>query len=111
RHPSLVLVLAPLALALAACSPGVATAVATPTLTATQTPSPTPAPHATVVRVSKVQHFPDSKSGGTSSPCANGDPLINGDCGVTVTATCPRGKPVVSGGCNPDDLVAFVTSS
>jgi hypothetical protein len=36
--------------------------------------------------------------GGTKEPCANGDPLIQNDCGVPVTATCPNGEWAVSGG-------------
>src|SRR5262249_244185 len=98
------LILALLAVALAACSPSAITGVASPTTvpsatsSATRLPTPTPVPHAAVVRVSKVQHFADSMSGGTSSPCANGDPLISGDCGVTVTVSCPGSMPLLSGG-------------
>jgi hypothetical protein len=49
--------------------------------------------------VSASKSFGDSiKSGGTTAPCANGDPLISGDCGVTVSATCPNGEWAISGG-------------
>ena len=64
-----------------------------------------------MVRVSKAQHFADATSGGSSSPCANGDPLITGNCGLTVTATCPSGALVVSGGYSMDQSYAFATSS
>jgi hypothetical protein len=102
-----------LTLGLAACDLSSLTAATTPTSAATATPRPTatPTPHASVVRVSKTQHFADSKSGGTSSPCANGDPLINGDCGVTVSVACPAGEPVLSGGFAVDDFLAFVSST
>lgn len=104
-----VLIVVPLVLSLAACS--ASTVQQGPKPTATPRPTATPVPHATVVEVSNTQHFADSKSGGTSGPCANGDPLINGDCGVTVAASCPNGAPVLSGGYSLDDPLAFVTSS
>jgi hypothetical protein len=68
-------------------------------------------PRASVVRVVNSQHFADSKSGGTTASCANGDPLINGDCGVTVTVTCASGDMALSGGYMVDDPLAFVTST
>lgn len=64
-----------------------------------------------MTQVANPQHFADSKSGGSSAPCANGDPLINGDCGVTVSATCASGDVLVSGGYLVDDPLVFVTSS
>jgi hypothetical protein len=94
---------------LAAC--GANTVQQGPKSTATPRPTATPLPHATVVEVSTTQHFADSKSGGTSNPCPYQDPLINGDCGVNVTATCPNGAPVLSGGYTLDDPLAFVSSS
>ena len=105
----LVLIVVPLVLSLAAC--GASTVQQGPKPTATPSPTATPVPHATVVEVSNTQHFADSKSGGTTNPCANGDPLINGDCGVNVTASCPNGEPVLSGGYTLDDPLAFVSSS
>lgn len=101
--------------AVAACDvgqPAVITVTATAAKpTASPTATATPVPSASVVRVTNAHHFADSKSGGTSAPCANGDPLINGDCGVTVSATCANGDVVVSGGYTVDDPLAFVTSS
>jgi hypothetical protein len=99
-------------LALLACGFGSTSIVATtPTATAVPTATATPAPSASVIRVVKSQFFADSKSGGTSAPCANGEPLINGDCGVTVTAACAGGDVIISGGFAFDDFLAFVTSS
>ena len=117
RRPALLSVVA-LSFALVACGAGgtaTATATMTATLKATATvaPSPTatPKPSARVVQVSKTQHFADSKSGGTSAPCANGEPLIAGNCGVTVTATCANVDVVVAGGFAVDDSLAHVTAS
>jgi len=101
---SLFIALVPLALVIGACSAGGTTASA-------PSPTPTIVPNATVLRVEQSQHFTDSKSGGTSAPCANGDPLINGDCGETVTAQCASGDVILSGGYAVDDPLAFVTSS
>jgi hypothetical protein len=98
---------APLVLALAACGASAGQHGLTPT--ATPSPTVTPVAHGPVVEVTTTQHFADSKSGGTAEPCANGDPLISGDCGVTVTATCPQGAPVLSGGYTLDG--GFVSSS
>ena len=98
-----------LTLGLSAC--GAAGTRQPPKPTATAKPTATPVPRANVVEIAKTQHFADSKSGGTTSPCANGDPLISGDCGVTVTAACPSGEPVLSGGYTLDDPLAFVSSS
>jgi hypothetical protein len=111
-RPAFLLGLVPLALLACGVSTGV-NAPSTPTAGASATPSPTatPPPHASVIEVANVHHFADSKSGGTSSPCANGEPLINSDCGVTVTATCPSGDPALSGGWAVDDPLAFVTAS
>lgn len=109
HRPALLLAVIPLALALLACSVG-----ASPTSAPTSTPvapTATPAPSASVLRVANSQHFADSKSGGTAPPCANGDPLVNGDCGVTVTASCAGGDVALSGGYTLDDPLAFVTSS
>lgn len=116
RHRrSFIPALIPLAILLFACgqSSTITTIPAQVTATATAVPSPTatPAPSASVTRVVHSTHFADSKSGGTSAPCANGDPLINSDCGVTVTATCASGDVVVSGGYLLDDPLAFVTSN
>lgn len=105
----------PLATLLFACglSSTVGPAQQGPTATATSAPTATatPAPSAKVTRVAKQVYFANSKSGGTSAPCANGDPLINGDCGVTVTAACAGGDVVLSGGYLLSDPLAFVTSS
>jgi hypothetical protein len=108
-YPSPALILAALALGLAACSPS--TVQQGPTPTSPPSPTTIPAPHATVVEVSNTQHFADSKSGGTSNPCPNDEALINGDCGVNVTASCPNGATVLSGGYALDDPLAFVSSS
>lgn len=99
-----------LAILLLACGAGgaVSTVASVPKV---PTATFTPAPSASMTQVVNSQHFADSMSGGKSVPCANGDPLINGDCGVTVTATCGSGDVVVSGGYLLDDPLAFVTSS
>ncbi len=100
-----------LVLALIACSPS-STSSSTPEPTATPLPpTATPVPMASIVRVTKSKHFADSMSGGTKAPCASGDPLISGDCGVTLSSTCASGDTVVSGGFTVDDELAFVSSS
>jgi hypothetical protein len=98
----------PLAITLLACS--LSTSVSTG-MTPAVTATPTPAPSATVVQVANSQHFADSKSGGTSAPCANGDPLIDGDCGETVTVTCASGDYLLGGGYAVDDFLAAISSS
>jgi hypothetical protein len=114
-RPRSVLILVPALVVLHACSVGPAVSVS-PTATSTSGPTATPAPHATVAQVSNSQSFANSFSGGTSAPCANGDPLISGDCGVTVTVTCAGGDVVLSGGWTVaglavSDYYAGVTSS
>jgi hypothetical protein len=112
RFPHLALLsLIPLVMALVAC--GATTSIVGSTATATKVaPTATPPPpSASMLQVVAAQHFADSKSGGTTAPCANGDPLINGDCGQTVTATCASGDVVLGGGFQVDDPLAFVTSS
>jgi hypothetical protein len=129
----LVLTLTPLLLALAACSSAtvqhglttitqasataipIATMTASPTTTALAGPTTTLVSNESVVEVATTQHFvtPSSSRGGTKgdTSCANGDPLIGGDCGVTLTATCPHGEPVLSGGYTLVGQYAYVTSS
>lgn len=115
RHRrSFIPALIPLALLVFACGQtSNVTQVQGPAATATPLPTvtPIPKPSASVARITNAVYFPDSKSGGSTAPCANGDPLINGDCGVTVTATCASGDVVVSGGYLLSDPLAFVTSS
>ncbi|HEY7780943.1 MAG TPA: hypothetical protein VIC85_12090 [Ktedonobacterales bacterium] len=98
-----------LTLSVAGC--GAAATQKSPKPTATPAATATPVPHATVTEVSTTHHFADSKSGGTVGPCANGDPIIQDNCGVTVTTTCPNGEPVISGGYTVDDPLAYVSSS
>lgn len=105
------LLLVPVVLVFMAC--GAASTVAslpTPTPTATATTPPTP--NATLDLVSASKSFSDSvNDGGTTAPCANGDPLISGNCGLTVTATCPNGEWAVSGGFSATGAGAYSTSS
>lgn len=106
------LVVIPVVLATLACGSASTVVTTKPTATATAVPpTATPLPSATVNQVTISQHFADSKSGGTAAPCGNGDPLINGDCGETVTATCASGDVLLGGGWLLDDFLAFVTSS
>jgi hypothetical protein len=95
--------------ALSACG-ATSTVVVTASAT-TVPPTATPEPSATILQVASTQHFADSKSGGTAAPRGNGDPLLDGDCGVTVTATCASGDVVLGGGWSLDDPLARVTSS
>jgi hypothetical protein len=106
-------VILPLAITLLACgaSGTVVGATSSPTAAPTATATMALAPSATVMQVSQSQYFANSKSGGTSAPCANGDPLINSDCGETVTVTCASGDVVLGGGFDLSDLPAFVSSS
>lgn len=75
------------------------------------TPAATVAPSGQVVQVSNTQHFANSLSGGTTAPCANGDSVINGNCGETLTATCASGDQLLSGGYLVDDAQAYVTAT
>jgi hypothetical protein len=75
------------------------------------TPAATVAPGGQVVQVSNTQHFANSLSGGTTAPCANGDSVINGNCGETLTATCASGDQLLSGGYLVDDAQAYVTAT
>ena len=100
----------PLAVILLACGAS-SSVIGTTFSTATTSATATPAPSGSVVQVSNSQYFADSKSGGTSAPCANGDPIVNADCGETVTVSCPSGGVLLGGGYAVDDPLAFVSSS
>ncbi|HEX9069680.1 MAG TPA: hypothetical protein VF807_12990 [Ktedonobacterales bacterium] len=104
--PRLVLILAcaVLVVALPACAPGGSSG-------SQPTHAVTVAPSGHVVQVSNTQHFANSLSGGTTAPCANGDSVINGNCGETLTATCASGDQLLSGGYLVDDTQAYVTAT